>query len=160
DEQGGAMAPAAIVGQLERAGAAVRSFRASPLDGRPLSLAEARLAWLAGAGARALDLAPEAARRAAVERRREEFFYDPARVTGDLVGQIEGDPALAAVLAEETGASRPLAVTALERAARCPFQGFASIVLRARDVEDRAELPDAREQGSLVHEALAAAFRA
>jgi ATP-dependent helicase/nuclease subunit B len=160
DEQGGAMAPAPIVGQLERAGAPVRIFRASPLVERPLSLADARLAWLAAAPAHAERLAPDAARRASVERRREAFFYDPARTLDEIVGQVRPDESLAAALAEETGAARPLAVTSLERAARCPFQGFASIVLGARDLAQRGELPDAREQGSLVHEALAAAFRA
>jgi hypothetical protein len=160
DEQGTVMAPAAVAAWLERAGAKGRAFRASPIAERPLSPAEARLAWLAAAPDHAARLAPEAARRAAIERRREEFFYDAARGVDELTGHLGPDAALAAALAEATGAARPLAVTALERAARCPFQGFASIVLHAREPSRRGELPDAREQGSLVHEALAAAFRA
>jgi hypothetical protein len=38
--------------------------------------------------------------------------------------------------------------------------GFAGVVLGARDRDRRGELPDAREEGTLLHEALAAAFRA
>jgi hypothetical protein len=160
DEQGGAMAPAPLAAWLERAGAPTTTFRASPLAERPLSLADARLGWLARAPEHAASLAPEAARRASIERRREEFFYDAARAADDRTGRIAPSAELARALADDTGAARPLAITSLESAARCPFQGFASIVLRARDPSIRGELPDAREQGSIVHEALAAAFRA
>ncbi|HSO35407.1 MAG TPA: PD-(D/E)XK nuclease family protein, partial [Labilithrix sp.] len=51
-------------------------------------------------------------------------------------------------------------VTGLERYARCAFQGHAQVVLAARESELTSELPDAREEGTLIHEALAAAFLA
>jgi hypothetical protein len=65
----------------------------------------------------------------------------------------------ARILVGETGgAERSLAVTGLERFARCAFMGFAHVVLAARETELKEELPDAREEGTLVHEVLAAAF--
>jgi RecB family exonuclease len=65
------------------------------------------------------------------------------------------------VLAGETGgAERSLAVTGLERFAKCAFMGYAHVVLAARETDLKEELPDAREEGTLVHEALAAAFLA
>ena len=51
-------------------------------------------------------------------------------------------------------------MTALERIATCAFQGFASQVLGAREPALVADAPDSRETGTLVHDALAAAFGA
>src|SRR5262249_55321136 len=54
----------------------------------------------------------------------------------------------------------PVAVTHIERAAGCPFVGFARRVLRVRRTEDMDEAGDPRERGTLVHRALQAAFEA
>lgn len=99
--------------------------------------------------------------RAHRERTREGFFLDPARPRSDLVGEIEPRDAVVGLLTQETGGgTQPLAVTSLERFARCAFRGTAEVVFGARDPERRQELPDAREEGTVVHEALAAAFTA
>lgn len=95
------------------------------------------------------------------ERAREGFFLDPARPRSDVIGDFAPRAEVAHILAEETGGSaRSLAVTGLERFARCAFMGFAHVVLAAREADHKDELPDAREEGTLVHEALAAAFLA
>jgi RecB family exonuclease len=144
DREGAALAPSPIVASLVRAGVRVSTWSASGAAHRPSTA--------------------EDARRAAIERSREEFFYDAARVAGPVHGQIDvcdGNADLSRALAYETGGgARPLAVTALERIARCPFQGYAAAVLGARERRRHRDLPDAREEGTLVHEALAAAFRA
>jgi RecB family exonuclease len=127
-----------------RAGAPVSTWSASGAALRPTTAADAR--------------------RAAIERAREELFYDAARMAGPVHGQIDvhgGASDLSHALIDETGGgARPLAITALERIARCPFQGYAAAVLGARERRRHRDLPDAREEGTLVHEALAAAFRA
>ena len=94
------------------------------------------------------------ARRAARERTREDFFLDPSRRTSDLTGSLaNGHDVIVA-------ATRELPVTGLERFARCPFMGYANVVLGARDAPLPKELPDAREEGSAIHDVLAAAFTA
>jgi hypothetical protein len=134
----------------------------APLAPSPLVAALAR----SGLSISTAELAPprrsgrEIAVRVAREREREGFFLDPARprsaVVGDLAPTFEGARLL---LSETGGAERALAVTGLERLARCAFMGFAHVVLAAREAEQKEEeLPDAREEGTLVHEALAAAF--
>jgi RecB family exonuclease len=144
DREGAALAPSPVVASLVRAGVPVSTWSASGAALRPSTA--------------------EDARRAATERAREELFYDAARVAGPVHGQIDvhaGNPDLSRALADETGdVAHPLAVTALERIARCPFQGYAAAVLGARERRRHRDLPDAREEGTLVHEALAAAFRA
>ncbi len=93
------------------------------------------------------------------ERRREGFFLDPTRPQHDVTGAVVVDAEVSTMLALSTGGmDRPLAVTSLERFARCPFMGYAHVLLGARDADVRGELPDAREEGTLVHDALAAAF--
>ncbi len=54
--------------------------------------------------------------------------------------------------------SRPVAVTALERAFQCPFRAFADRVLRARKVEDMRDIVGPRERGEMLHLALHEAF--
>jgi RecB family exonuclease len=119
------------------------------------------------AGIPVLDAEPEVVRRSGMdvrirvarEREREGFFLDPNRPRSPVVGAIGPGGDACQVLATETGgADRPLAVTGLERLARCPFMGYAHVVLAARDSVASEELPDAREEGTLIHEALAAAF--
>jgi RecB family exonuclease len=139
DASGAPLEPSSIVDAVRRAGTPVRAAREEPSP------------------------APDerALFRAAREREREAFFLDPSRPRGEIVGDLPASPEVHAVVSGETGGGdRALAVTGLERFARCPFMGYAHVVLGARDAELRRELPDAREEGTLVHEALAAAFRA
>ena len=77
-------------------------------------------------------------------------------------GFLLPDETLAEILRDETGGDgdHPLPVTTLERFARCAFKGYAHHIMRAREAERRADTPDAREEGTLVHEALARAFGA
>jgi RecB family exonuclease len=104
----------------------------------------------------------DVARRADRERAREAFFLDPRRVESPLAGTLTPSAAIAGVVTPETGGvqARPLAVTSIERFAQCPFKGYAHAILAAREGEEQRELPDAREEGNLGHEALAAAFMA
>ncbi|MCA9511130.1 MAG: PD-(D/E)XK nuclease family protein, partial [Myxococcales bacterium] len=147
DASGDPVAPSQLVAWLERAGVEVEEPAAHAA--RP------------AAGADVL-------RRVALESRREGFFLDPSRELDDRVGDLRtatlapaARAALTLALTTETGgADRPLAVTALERFAVCRFAGWASAVLRSRDDDDGVDVPDAREEGLLVHAALEAAFTA
>ncbi len=137
DASGGPLAASPVVDALERAGAPVRAAEVVPMrrSGLDVQLRVAR------------------------EREREGFFLDPLRPLSDVVGDVVPGAAAARLLLGETGgAERSLAVTGLERFARCAFMGFAHVVLAARESEVKDELPDAREEGTLVHEVLAAAF--
>jgi len=139
DASGGPLAPAPVVDALERAGVLVVVAEAVPVRRSGLDVTL----------------------RAAREREREAFFLDPRRPRSDVVGDVVPAAAAARLLVGETGgAERSLAVTGLERFARCAFMGFAHVVLAARETELKDELPDAREEGTLVHEVLAAAFMA
>lgn len=139
DASNAPLAPSAVVDALERAGV-------------PVVATEAEAPRRSG-----LDVRLRVAR----ERERESFFLDPARPRSDVIGDLAPGASAARLLAEETGgAARSLAVTGLERFARCAFMGYAHVVLAAREAERKDELPDAREEGTLVHEALAAAFLA
>jgi ATP-dependent helicase/nuclease subunit B len=137
DGAGGPLAASPVVDALERAGVAVAVAEAVPVRSSGLDVTL----------------------RAAREREREAFFLDPLRPRSDVVGDIAPTAEGARLLVSETGgAERSLAVTGLERFARCAFMGFAHVVLSARETELKDELPDAREEGTLVHEVLAAAF--
>ncbi len=146
DGAGAPLAPSPVVDVLVRAGAVVSA--------PPGSVA---VAPAAGPIASADDVM----RRASRERTREAFFLDPRRPTSDLVADLGARPSaeVRAILEAETGGgARSLSVTGLERFARCPFMGYAHVILAAREAERQEELPDAREEGNLIHEALAAAF--
>jgi ATP-dependent helicase/nuclease subunit B len=137
DAAGSPLAPSPVVNALVRAGVVVEPAEPDPVR------------------ASGLDVRVRVSR----EREREGFFLDPSRPLSDVVGDLA--PAASAVrllLGETGGAERPLAVTGLERFARCAFMGYAHVVLAARETEHKNELPDAREEGTLIHEALAAAF--
>ncbi len=102
--------------------------------------------------------------RVAVERARLAFFLDPRMPAAEHTGRVTlGDEVsrvrLVAAVGGDTPA-RPVAVTAIERAAGCAFAGFARRVLRVRRVDDLSESADNRERGTLVHRALHAAFEA
>lgn len=137
DAAGAPLAPASVVDVLERAGVAVVAMEPEPprRSGLDVSLRVVR------------------------EREREAFFLDPSRPRSDVVGDLAPTARARMLLVGQTGgAERSLAVTGLERFARCPFMGFAHVVLAARESERKDDVPDAREEGTLVHEALAAAF--
>ncbi|MBL8607557.1 MAG: PD-(D/E)XK nuclease family protein [Myxococcales bacterium] len=141
-EDGAVTAPAPVVAWLERSGVAARPAR---------------------------DVEPGAARgdegavraRAALEAAREAYFLDPRRRPSGPVGLLAADAAARRVLTDATGGgARPLSVSGLERFATCPFAGFAAEVLRARDEALVGDRVDAREEGTLSHDALRAAFEA
>lgn len=137
DAAGAPLAPSPVVDALERAGIAVEVAEPGPT--RPSGV--------------------DVALRVSREREREAFFLDPARPRSDVVADLAPSATAASLLVGETGgAGRSLAVTGLERFARCAFMGYAHVVLAAREADVKGELPDAREEGTLVHEVLAAAF--
>lgn len=125
-----------------------------------VGVARAGAATLAAPPAARRGEGADVGRRAERERAREAFFLDPRRAESPLAGTLTPSAAIAAVVTPETGGvrERPLAVTSIERFAQCPFKGYAHAVLAAREGEEQRELPDAREEGNLGHEALAAAF--
>ncbi len=159
DDAGAALAESAFVLWLGRAGVARERFTSAPLTTNPLSAREHDLLLLPLAPEYAARL-PSAQRRAERERARERWHdrieADLATAASSEVGLIEGEAAL--VLAQETGVARPLSVTALERIGACPFQGFASVVLRAGEDLGPDDRPDVREEGTMVHEALCVVF--
>ncbi len=159
DEDGAAIAPSPVVAWLERGGVASATWRASPLDGPAVSAREARLRRVSR------EDGSSSARRARIERTREARFEHADAPRDPILGDLESDDALPltiarALTAETGGGDRALAVTSLERFATCAFQGFAQHVLRARRERPLREIPDARESGTLMHRALAVAFKA
>jgi RecB family exonuclease len=158
DDDGAALAPSPLVSWLERGGVRGELFHSAPLMGTPVTERERALALVAVAPERAAQLAPHAARVAARERVRETLHAGAPRELGALAPSAD----VRALLEMETGGgARPLAVTALERIARCPFQGFASQLFGALGDDPRTDdAPDRREEGILAHEALGAAFTA
>jgi len=146
DASGAPVSPSGVIDDLVRAGLSIEAATEGVVTPRRTT-----------SGPNSAELALRVAR----ERAREGFFLDPARPRSDVVGDVAPPGALSRLLVTETGgADRALAVTGLERLARCPFMGFAHVVLAAREADRREELPDAREEGTLVHEVLAAAFLA
>lgn len=91
--------------------------------------------------------------RAALEARRQEFYADPDAA-------LDFDNGIAGPLERWVGgdAERPIALTILERYARCGFLGFSALVLRANQDDLIGDGLSARERGSLIHEALAVAL--
>jgi ATP-dependent helicase/nuclease subunit B len=91
--------------------------------------------------------------RADLELRRQDFYNNPDKAldfangaAGPLERWVGGD------------AERPLALTQLERYARCAFLGFSGVVLRAVRDDAVGDGLSARERGTLIHEALAVAL--
>ena len=159
DEDGSALAPAAFVAWLVRGGVPEDSRGASPFDPRRRSPRATRLRQVAASESAARRLAPAAHARAEIERERERFFLDPRRQTSEVTGALRSNAAIDAIITHETGgAERSLSVTSLERAAACAFVGFAECVAGAREKLEDEKIPDARQEGNLVHAALAAAF--
>lgn len=93
--------------------------------------------------------------RSEAELERSAFYADPDAAPNGYNG--EAGP-LAPFVGGE--AERPLSVTAVERSLRCGFLGFASSVLRASRNDAVEDAIGARERGTLLHAALAAALEA
>lgn len=93
-------------------------------------------------------------RRARLELARQAFFAAPDSA-------LDASNGLAGPLAPWVGgeAQRPLALTQLERYARCAFLGFSGVVLRAVRDDRVGDGLSARERGTLIHEALAVALQ-
>jgi len=163
DDDGAALAPSPLVSWLERGGVPTRIVHGTPLIGPPTTPHERTLALVAMAPERAPEIAPHAAHVAAREAVRE-AFHAQALTAPSMAGvaTLRDAADLRPLLEIETGGgARPLSVTAVERMARCAFQGFAAQVLGAQDDDPRTDdVPDRREEGIRAHEALAAAFTA
>jgi ATP-dependent helicase/nuclease subunit B len=91
--------------------------------------------------------------RVDLELRRQEFYANPDTA-------LNFDNGAAGPLARWVGGDeqRPLALTQLERYARCAFLGFSGVVLRAVRDDVVGDGLSARERGTLIHEALALAL--
>lgn len=91
--------------------------------------------------------------RADLELRRQDFYSDPERA-------LDFDNGAAGPLERWVGgdAQHALALTQLERYARCAFLGFFGVVLRAVRDDAVGDGLSARERGTLIHEALAVAL--
>jgi ATP-dependent helicase/nuclease subunit B len=96
---------------------------------------------------------PEVQARAALELARQAFYANPDSPldfgngsAGPLARWVGG------------GLDRPLALTQVERYARCGFLGFSGVVLRAVRDDAVGDGLSARERGTLIHEALAVAL--
>ena len=156
---GDALGPSPLVAWLARAGISESDWHSGPLAGKSLHAAEARLRELAFHEKTRAIVAPEAARRADVERIRESFHS--RHVVSSTVGDVSASPASIALLERAMGsAARPLSLTGLEEMAKCNFRGFARSVLGVQEPETISETPDNRERGTLLHEALHVAFDA
>jgi RecB family exonuclease len=161
DGDGRPAAPAALFSELspERT---IGVGPASVLDprARPLSPRAAELVTLSqGSAPSDADLA----RRVAIEQARLDFFLDPRLAATAVTGAIStSDPALADHIGRVVGgtADRPIAATAIERAAGCRFAAFALGVLGAATTDATGEELEPWQRGSLVHRALHVAMEA
>lgn len=159
DVEGRPAAAAPLFSELA-SGRTVVSGPSSVLDPRvrPLSARAAELVALSqGEAPSDGDLA----RRVSIEQARLEFFLDPRLAATAVSGAIAtSDAALAAHLERAIGgtAERPIAATALERAAGCRFAAFALGVLGAATTDDSGEELQPWQRGSLVHRALQVAL--
>ena len=91
--------------------------------------------------------------RAARDMRRQKFYENP-----DSLLDVENGAAGPLAVWVGGGAERPLALTQLERYARCGFLAFSGLVLRATQDDVVGDGLSARERGTLIHEALAVAL--
>jgi hypothetical protein len=164
DDEGGLLPPHPFVAWLEREGAPQTVWRDGIRVDRPLTVREERLKKLGAARSERASLAPLAtplaAQRAAVEMRREGEFGLPSRSRGGVASWIASERVRAIVREETGGGEKAMAVTSLDRFGACLFQGFAAEVLRAKKKRVVYDVIDAREEGILLHGALAAAFGA
>jgi RecB family exonuclease len=152
----GASSVSHAVSYLAKRGAVVLSFGRAAWMERPLSHLDVNVARLLAGG---LPEGDELRARVAIEGAREGFFLSERRPLSAMVGVMSSEAHLR-VLEEETGRGKPLAATGLERLAECPFRGFSHVVLGAREPQEESELPSARDEGTRLHGALAAALTA
>jgi ATP-dependent helicase/nuclease subunit B len=161
DEEGGLLPPHPFVAWLEREGVPQSVWRDRVRVERALTAREERLRRLSTRRAEASALAPLAAQRAAAETRRESAFGLPAPSGEAIAPPRAMSEGVQAVLREETGGGETaMSVTSLDRFGACLFRGFAAQVLRARKTRIVPDIVDARQEGTLLHGALAAAFGA
>jgi len=99
-------------------------------------------------------LTAEVRARAAIDVERWNFYNAPERALDDHNG-LAGD--LSALVGGDQ--ERPIALTQLERYARCAFLGFSGAVLRAVRDDTVGDGLSARERGTLIHDALAVALQ-
>jgi len=160
DESGAPTSASPVVDWLERSHATLLTSPASPVLSEPITKKEWRIRALATDPTKGDTIAVSAAYRARVEEKREGFFLDPKRTSSEWVGDLRGHASAPTIFAEEVAsAEKPLPVTVLENLASCAFRGVALQVLGARDDVFDEETPDAREEGTLLHEALFVALR-
>jgi ATP-dependent helicase/nuclease subunit B len=161
DGDGRPAAPSPFFAELA-AGRSIEDGPSSVLDPsrEPLSpRAEELVALSLGRPAEDADVA----RRVAIEKARLEFFLDPRLAPSPATGAIDvGDAEFAAHLARAIGGTveRPIAATAIERAASCRFAAFARGVLGATQSDSTGEELEPWQRGSLVHRALQVALEA
>ncbi len=161
DDSFAAIAAAPVVEWLRRGGVRAVKFGAAVIADRPWTPRDRALAIVALAPEHANSIAPDAARRAHVEGDREAFHQGGEDLDWPLVGKLDTDFALRAVLDDETGGeARPLGTTSLERFASCAFRGFAQSILGGREEIQAEDTPNRLEEGNLAHDALRAAFDA
>jgi ATP-dependent helicase/nuclease subunit B len=164
DDDGALREPHTIVAWLERQGVHTTTWRDTVIVDRPLSDHEERLRALGRArrsSAELRALAGPVAERAELEARRERSFGLRDDQADGALSAGGANAAIQAILVEETGGSgRPMSVTSLDRFGACRFQGFAAQVLRSRKRQLLSEVVGPREEGILLHGALAAAFEA
>jgi hypothetical protein len=99
----------------------------------------------------------EAAVRVRVERERERELALYTHASSRTIGLLT-TAANRALVAQQTGRSKPLAVTNLEHFAHCAFRGFVRVVLGARPELAQADVLSRADEGVLMHEALASAL--
>ncbi|MET0593149.1 MAG: PD-(D/E)XK nuclease family protein, partial [Polyangiaceae bacterium] len=161
DDGGRPAAPSPLFAELA-AGRTVIDGPSSALDARiaPLSSRAAELVLLSQGGETSdRDLS----RRVAIEKGRLEFFLDPRLAPTSVTGSIDvTETDFAAHLARAIGGTveRPIAATAIERAASCRFAAFALGVLGATVTDSAGEELEPWQRGSLVHRALQVALEA
>jgi ATP-dependent helicase/nuclease subunit B len=159
-DEGDLASPHRLIRWAEQQGLVARKEPASRVSPKA-SIVDARgaelIALAAGAAPRA-----DIEERVQIERARSAFFLDPRAPADAFSGRITlADPATHDRFRACVGGVSPertIAVTAIERAAGCPFAGFARRVLHIRRADDLGESADARERGTLVHRALELGF--
>ncbi len=159
DEEGGTRSPAPVAAPFGRPGAAVWRGTAAPM--RPLSERDWLLGTLAHRPDTAGALAPDAERRARLDRRREGAFGAELSEGHPLTATLPRGEPFTAILTEETGgAARAIAASSVDGLASCVFRAFVIDVLRPRRTREAHDIADTRELGQIVHLGLEAAFRA
>jgi RecB family exonuclease len=156
-DAGDVMSPALIVAL---AGGPRSVFRPVAWHSRPLSEGQWIMRELARRPNAAPDLAPEASRRSALERLREESFGEEIPTEHPLAVTLpRGEPFRTVLTEESGGGDRALAASSLDALAACVFRGFVGEVLRPRRSHRADDMVSRREEGQLTHLALDAAFR-